>query len=198
MTEKRFKLSKPNGAYLIDNDKPYAHWINDDDKIVDLLNSLADENEQLKSKVDYLEMKIQRERTSAMKQHEKWEEEIQKENKELKQTIDELRTIDKEKNIETEHINNIYNEFGFKGIIKYAKDKLQNYGAVREVDTGLWLLATGGWSDNEFWLDCLLDWNFMYGKGHYRATTSGGGYYYSEKPYADIWIMLNNTKGDLE
>ena len=57
MTEKRFKLSKPNGAYLIDGDKPYAHWINDDDKIVDLLNSLADENEQLKDK--YNEQSVQ-------------------------------------------------------------------------------------------------------------------------------------------
>ena len=48
MTEKRYKLSEPNGAYLIDNDRPYAHWINDDDKIIDLLNNLVDENEQLK------------------------------------------------------------------------------------------------------------------------------------------------------
>lgn len=49
MTEKRYKLSEPNGAYLIDNDRPYAHWINDDDKIIDLLNDLVGENEQLKS-----------------------------------------------------------------------------------------------------------------------------------------------------
>ena len=54
MTEKRYKLSEPNGAYLIDDDKPYAHWINDDDKIVDLLNSLADENKQLKHQNELL------------------------------------------------------------------------------------------------------------------------------------------------
>jgi hypothetical protein len=48
MTEKRYKLSEPNGAYLIDDDKVYAHWINDDDKIIDLLNALHEENEQLK------------------------------------------------------------------------------------------------------------------------------------------------------
>ena len=58
MTEKRFKLSKPNGAYLIDDDKPYAHWINDDDKIVDLLNSLADENEQLHSELAEKDIQI--------------------------------------------------------------------------------------------------------------------------------------------
>ena len=60
MTEKRFKLSKPNGAYLIDDDKPYAHWINDDDKIIDLLNDLVDENEQLKQFPVKLENRIQK------------------------------------------------------------------------------------------------------------------------------------------
>ena len=51
MTKKRYKLSEPNGAYLIDGGKPCAHWINDDDKIIDLLNDLVDENEQLKSEL---------------------------------------------------------------------------------------------------------------------------------------------------
>jgi hypothetical protein len=50
MTEKRYKFSEPNGAYLIDDDKVYAHWINDDDKIIDLLNDLVDENEELKQR----------------------------------------------------------------------------------------------------------------------------------------------------
>jgi chromosome segregation ATPase len=49
MTGNRFKLTEPNGAYLIDNDRVYANWINDDDKIIDLLNTLNDENEKLKS-----------------------------------------------------------------------------------------------------------------------------------------------------
>lgn len=94
--------------------------------------------------------------------------------------------------LEMEYINDIYKEQGFKGIIEYAKDQLTEYGAVKEVEKGLWLLATGGWSDHEYWLDCLLNWNFMYGKGHYRATTSGGGYYYSEEPYADIKVVIIN------
>ena len=151
---------------------------------------LSKENEQLKKELDKL--KVVNEMLSmdfTNSEHELW-----KENKQLKETIDELRTIDKEKDIEVEHINNIYKEFGFKGLIDYAKEKLYNFGAVREVDDGLWLLATGGWSDNEFWLDCLLHWNFMYAKGHYRATTSGGGYYYSEKPYADIKVILEDLE----
>ena len=179
-------------------------------------------NEQLKQQNKRLEEKIQRERTSFTKTHERWSKEaenkikeLSEENEQLKgkasswkitaseeisekqelmKQIVELRIIDKEKDIEVEHINNIYKEFGFKGLIDYAKDKLYNYGAVREVDEGLWLLATGGWSDNEFWLDCLLHWDFMYGKGHYRATTSGGGYYYSEKPYAYIKVILEDLE----
>ena len=48
--EKRFKLSEPHGAYLVDieDDEIVGHWDNDDDKIIDLLNSLNEENEQLK------------------------------------------------------------------------------------------------------------------------------------------------------
>ena len=62
--------------------------------VVDLLNELATkcsqlkkENEQLKARIQYLENKIQRERNSHMKQHEKWEKEIQKENEKLKQLL---------------------------------------------------------------------------------------------------------------
>ena len=118
------------------------------------------------------------------------EHELWKENKQLKETIDELRTIDKEKDIEVEHINNIYKEFGFKGLIDYAKEKLYNFGTVREVEEGLWLLATGGWSDNEFWLDCLNNPVSMFGMKHYCAYERGGAFYYTEKPHDNIEIKL--------
>lgn len=45
-------------------------------KVCNKLNSILDENEQLKARITYLERKIQRERVSAMKQHEKWENEL--------------------------------------------------------------------------------------------------------------------------
>lgn len=51
MTEKRFKLSEPNGAYLIDGDKPLFHMEGSDDEIVELLNNFNDENEQLKQQI---------------------------------------------------------------------------------------------------------------------------------------------------
>ena len=196
MTERRFKGFTSSIDYHIVEDTLENRYLSKED-VINALNKFwvqyeyyEKENKQLKKELDKL--KVVNEMLSmdfTNSEHELW-----KENKQLKETIDELRTIDKEKDIEVEHINNIYKEFGFKGLIDYAKEKLYNFGAVREVDDGLWLLATGGWSDNEFWLDCLLHWNFMYAKGHYRATTSGGGYYYSEKPYADIKVILENLE----
>ena len=50
-------------------------------------DNVYQENNKLKSRIEYLERKIQRERTSAMKEHEKWEKEIQKENEQLKQAL---------------------------------------------------------------------------------------------------------------
>ena len=71
MTEKRFKLTEPNGVYLIDNDRVYAHWINDDDKIIDLLNDLVDENEQLKKENSVFEGKD-------AKHYQRWVNQIKK------------------------------------------------------------------------------------------------------------------------
>lgn len=51
--EKRFKLSEPHGAYLVDDENYIVgHWDNDDDKIIDLLNSLNKENGQLKIRLN--------------------------------------------------------------------------------------------------------------------------------------------------
>ena len=96
MTEKRYKLEQwtslslyysfPNGNLHHSMGKVAKRVEND-------LNSLADENEELKSRVEYLERKIDRERTSYQKQHEKWEEEIQKENEQLKSEIQKLKNV---------------------------------------------------------------------------------------------------------
>lgn len=47
MTDKQYRLNKW-GTRLLKNDRPLFDWVNEGDKIVDLLNSLNDENEQLK------------------------------------------------------------------------------------------------------------------------------------------------------
>ena len=162
---KRFSQKNEDDWEILDRTHhfAYAHSGYQASKIIDELNELVDTNREL-----------------------------YRENEQLKQTIDEL-TDYREKGLEMEYINDIYKEDGFKGVIEYAKNQLSRYGAVREVDKGLWLLATGGWSDHESWLDCLLSWNFLYARGHYRATTSGGGYYYSETPYAHIEIKLEDN-----
>lgn len=122
MTEnKRFEYVKPVVAFaksgVIDNLKRNTFDFTED-TVIDILNELADENEQLKkeledalldvkiyknanatfdnvyqennklkSRIEYLERKIRRERISAMKEHEKWEKEIRKENEQLKQKM---------------------------------------------------------------------------------------------------------------
>ena len=107
------------------------------------------------------------------------------------ETIQELTCDTIRDRIEIEHINTIYKELGFEGVIDYAKDKLSEFGAVREVEEGLWLMATGGWSDHEHWLSCLNDVTcIMNFRGHYRASTRGGGFYYTKEPYADIKVVL--------
>lgn len=92
--------------------------------------------------------------------------------------------------LETYKINRIYKEEGFQGVINYAKDQLQEYGAVKEVEKGLWVMITGGWSDNEFWLSCLNHPVSMFGMKHYCAYERGGAFYYTEKPHDDIEIKL--------
>lgn len=119
--------------------------------------------------------------------------ELLKEKDELKQQLNDLQTFDDEDFIEIEYINNIYKKLGFQGVIDYAKDNLQQYGAVREVEKGLWVMVTGGWSEHEMWLDCLNSFVSMFGMKHYCAYELGGAFYYTEKPHDKIEIIL---KGD--
>ena len=83
MTKKRFKLfvgknygvQKADGEVIFDS----IVSIGDADVLVDWLNAIYNENEQLKSRIEYLERKIERERNSYQKQHEKWEKELKSE-----------------------------------------------------------------------------------------------------------------------
>ena len=80
MTEKRFKLSEPHGAYLIDieDDENYivGHWDNDDDKIVDLLNELHNKYIDEYTLRETLQLELQR---------------VEEENKELKKQVNDLQ-----------------------------------------------------------------------------------------------------------
>ena len=110
------------------------------------------------------------------------------------ETLETLKLYDKEDWIEVENINTIYREFGFDGVIKYAKDKLQPYGVVREEEPGLYVMATGGWSDHENWINCLNNLISLFSMKHYRANTRGGAFYYTKEPYKDVEIKIKEVK----
>lgn len=92
MTEKRFTLKYIEEQHLSANlydDKTFIASIGiGAELIVELLNSLNDENVKLQARNKYLATKIQRERASTMKQYEKWENETITENEKIKQQRD--------------------------------------------------------------------------------------------------------------
>lgn len=83
------------------NDIEYEHYTSEE--LLNLLNKLSDENEQFKKQKKYLKRKIQRERTSAIKEHEKWEKEVIELIREQRKFIDDL-------NKENEQLKQILNE----------------------------------------------------------------------------------------
>lgn len=56
MIEKKYRLNKW-GTKLLRNNRPLFDWANESDEIVDLLNSLNDENERLKQQIKDLQGK---------------------------------------------------------------------------------------------------------------------------------------------
>ena len=96
MTKKRFNFI---GGYLYDENKPIGHV--EDVKFrqdyEDIVNALHEENVKLQARNKYLATKIQRERNIHVKEHEKWENEIQKENEQLKQNIEVILKYCREK-----------------------------------------------------------------------------------------------------
>lgn len=105
----------------------------------------------------------------------------------------EILDLDKEDNLEVEHINDIYKQYGFDGVIDYAKHKLSDYGVVREVDEGLWVMVTGGWSDHENWIHCLNDLLCMFGYKHYCGYVRGGGFYYQKDNSKSVEIRFEEV-----
>lgn len=90
-----------------------------------------------------------------------------------------LDTFDK---AEIEAINIIYEEKGFDGVIEYSRQKLYDYGVVKEKN-GLVMMATGGWIDNEEYLYCLNHLLSNFGRNHYVGYLRGGAFYYSKDKY---------------
>lgn len=103
MTEKRFIVIDDGLDFMV-RDTFTGDNLIDADGVADVLNDYEEENEQLKKRIEHLERKIQRERTSAIKEHEKWEkgvielireqrkliDDLNKENEQLKQKVEDL------------------------------------------------------------------------------------------------------------
>lgn len=76
-----------------------------------------------------------------------------------------------------ELFNIIYKKYGFKGVLEEIDDRLE-YGKVSE-ENGLYCITTGGWSDDEELVDCLIHPHskFHY---HYCGYIVGGAFYFCE------------------
>ena len=106
---------------------------------------------------------------------------------------EDIKKIKSERRIEVRHINEIYKEFGFHGVLDYAERQLEPYGAVKEVEKGLYRVSTGGWSDNEFFLSCLTSLTcMMVFKGHYCAYERGGAFYFTRKKHRKVKVILDD------
>ena len=74
-------------------------------------------------------------------------------------------------------LNTIYNELGFDGVIEEIKHRLV-YGKVVETD-GLTRISTGGWSDDEFLLECLTHILCRFSR-HYVGYIVGGAFFFDK------------------
>lgn len=157
--------------------------------VLHLLNELADNNPN-EERHWYLKKMLDK---SWKQYHEQKDE-----NEQLKQTIEELRVYDKIDYIESEHINNIYKEFGFDGVIKEVKSRLV-YGTVTEMDN-LIRISTGGWSDDEALLNVLISpmTRFHY---HYVGYLVGGAFYFNKdksfESFRKIRLIKDLERGDV-
>lgn len=108
-----------------------------------------------------------------------------------KNVQEDIKHFESERRIEVRHINDIYKEFGFHGVLDYAEKQLEPYGTVKKIEKGLYRLSTGGHSDNEFFLSCMNSLTcMMVLKGHYCASERGGAFYYTEERYGEIEVRL--------
>lgn len=91
MTAKRFIYNVNKNC--IECDGKFVAYVNSVDgfRIANKLTTLAEENEHLKSRVDYLGRKIERERNSTHKQYAKWEKEAETKIKELSEENEQLK-----------------------------------------------------------------------------------------------------------
>lgn len=101
--------------------------------------------------------------------------------------------IDDESSNEIKNINNIYDTLGFKGVIEEVQSRLK-YGNVTLTD-GLYRITTGGWSDDEYLLDCLISMTCKFHR-HYMGYKVGGSFYFDETRDIDEFLKVRMIKYD--
>ena len=82
--------------------------------------------------------------------------------------------------------NAVYETEGFDGVIDEVKDRLK-YGTVTEMN-GLVRISTGGWSDDEYLLECLTDLLCRF-HIHFYGWTRGGAHYFCEDRHANVEMV---------
>lgn len=136
MTEKRFTIGMLK-TFVNDNKTNYCYSLelpSNAEHLCGLLNGLSDENEQLKSRIQYLENKIQRERNATHKQYEKWEQEAIKENEQLKK---ELEKYDEWcGSVKRENIDKVLkmSVFEIVGAFEYYTERIKDYERILSGD----------------------------------------------------------------
>ena len=81
----------------------------------------------------------------------------------------------------TAHFDNIYrNGGGFIGVLEEVEARL-HIGRVIKKEKGLYLITTGGWSDDEEILLSLTSFLSMFGYKHYVGKLRGGAFYFAEQ-----------------
>lgn len=90
-------------------------------------------------------------------------------------------------NIVIDFFNNLYDEYGFDGVISEVDGRLE-CGKVKEVDTGLFSITTYGWSEDESLVHILLNplCKFHY---HYKGYIVGGVFYFTRDKWDTVDIV---------
>ena len=89
-----------------------------------------------------------------------------------------------------ELFNKIYEADGFDGLLHEVNNMLK-YGSADKISKGLYRVTTGGWSDDEAILHCLIDYRSRL-HYHYKGYIVGGAFYFHKNKKAQCEITEVN------
>lgn len=110
------------------------------------------------------------------------------ENIELKSSKDKVKF--EEEDFLVDKFNWIYNKYGFGGILDEVSDMLE-YGGIKEIESDLYRITTGGWSDDETLIHALIAPHSLF-HYHYVGYIVGGAFYFHKDKEAQCKLMRTN------